>query len=148
MNLAVLAALPLALAATTAATESFPVVNPGQLAWKPKEALPPGARGAVVRGDPAAGPYAFFARFPAHFTVPTHWHTYDVAVVMTRGSMVIEPQGGPAVTIEEGGYFFLPGAMRYVARCAKPCTFLAWGEKPFDILYQRPEDDPRSRASR
>jgi hypothetical protein len=45
--------------------------------------------------------------------------------------------------IEEGGYFFLPGAMRYVARCAAKCTFLAWGEKPFDILYANPKDDPR-----
>ena len=76
-----------------------------------------------------------------------HWHTNDVAVVMTQGSMEIEPQSGPAATIEQGGYFFLPGEMRYVARCAEPCTFLAWGEKPFDILYANPKDDPRIRAA-
>ena len=46
------------------------------------------------------------------------------------------------------GYFFLAGKMRYVATCARPCTFLAWGEQPFDILYERSEDDPRLRASR
>jgi hypothetical protein len=62
---------------------------------------------------------------------------------MTRGSMVIEPLEGPAQTIEAGGYFFLPGGMRYVAKCAAPCTFLAWGEKPFDIIYAEPKDDPR-----
>jgi len=82
-------------------------------------------------------------RFPAKFTVPSHWHSNDVAVVMTQGAMVIEAEGAPARTIEQGGYFFLPGQMRYVAKCALPCTFLAWGEKPFDIHYSDPKDDPR-----
>ncbi len=125
------------------AAEVFPVLNPAQFAWKPKDALPPGAHGAVVRGDPHQGPYAFFGRFPANFTVPMHWHTNDVAVVMTEGSMVIEPQQGTARRIEQGGYFFLPGQMRYVAKCAEACTFLGWGEKPFDIIYDNPKDDPR-----
>ena len=129
------------------AVSTFPVLNPPQLAWKPKEALPPGAFGAVVRGDPHEGPYAFFGRFPVKFTVPLHWHTNDVAVVMTQGAMVIEAEGAPARTIPQGGYFFLPGQMRYVAKCALTCTFLAWGEKPFDILYANPKDDPRIRAA-
>ena len=130
----------------SAAAAGFPILNPAQLAWKPKDALPPGAHGAVVRGDPHEGPYAFFGRFPARFVVPMHWHTNDVAVVMTKGSMVIEPDGGAPQSIEEGGYFFLPGQMRYVATCARPCTFLVWGEKPFDILYADPKDDPRKQA--
>ena len=132
--------------ALSAAAPGFPIFNPAQFVWKPKDALPPGAHGAVVRGDPQEGPYAFFGRFPARFVVPMHWHTNDVAVVMTKGSMVIEPDGGLPQSIEEGGYFFLPGQMRYVAKCARPCTFLAWGEKPFDILYADPKDDPRKQT--
>lgn len=133
-------------AAAALAAETFPVINPPQLAWKAKDALPPGAFGAVVRGDPHQGPYAFFGRFPAKFTVPLHFHTNDVAVVMTEGSMVIEPEQGAGQRIEQGGYFFLPGAMRYVAKCAQACTFLAWGEKPFDIIYADAKDDPRLQA--
>ncbi len=132
-------------AAATLAAGTFPLINPAQLAWKPKDALPPGAHGAVVRGDPHQGPYAFFGRFPAKFTVPMHFHTNDVAVVMTEGAMVIETEAG-SQRIEPGGYFFLPAAMRYVAKCGQPCTFLAWGEKPFDILYADPKDDPRQQA--
>jgi hypothetical protein len=79
------------LSAAALAADAFPVVNPAQLAWKPKDALPPGAHGAVVRGDPNQGPYAFFGRFPAKFTVPMHWHSEDVAVVMTQGTMVRSP---------------------------------------------------------
>jgi hypothetical protein len=70
-----------AMLLATALVAPFPVINPAQLAWKPKDALPPGAHGALVRGDPHTGPYAFFGRFPARFTVPMHWHTNDVAVV-------------------------------------------------------------------
>lgn len=128
---------------TLLAASALPVINPPQLAWKAKDALPPGAFGAVVRGDLHQGPYAFFGRFPAKFVVPLHWHTNDVAVVMTQGSMTIESDGLPAQTIEQGGYFFLPGLLRYVAKCAQPCTFLAWGEKQFDIFYADPKDDPR-----
>ncbi len=73
-------------------------------------------------------------------------HTEDVAVVMTQGAMVIEPEQSTAQRIEQGGYFFLPGKMRYVAKCAQPCTFLAWGERPFDIIYADPKDDPRLQA--
>lgn len=138
----------LLLAGVFASLAALPVINPDQLAWKPKDALPKGAHGAVVRGDPHEGPYAFFGRFPGSYTVPMHFHTNDVAVVMTAGSMIIEPQGGVAATIAQGGYFFLPGQLNYVARCEKPCTFLAWGEKPFDIIYADAKDDPRKRAER
>src|SRR3954464_14762631 len=99
---------------------AFPLLNPSELTWKVKDALPAGAHGATVRGDPHLGPYAFFGRFPAKFTVPMHWHTNDVAVVMTRAAMVIEAEGAPARTIEQGGYFFLPAQMRYIAKCELP----------------------------
>jgi hypothetical protein len=144
--LVALAAGPTFLPAAPAAPP-YPIINPDELQWVPKDALPPGAHGAIVRGDPHAGPYAFFGRFPANFTVPSHWHTNDVAVVMTEGSMEITT-GISSRRIEQGGYFFLPGEMRYIARCDKPCKFLAWGEKPFEIHYEHREDDPRIRSGR
>src|SRR5712692_2878884 len=36
--------------ALSAAAPGFPIFNPAQFVWKPKDALPPGAHGAVVRG--------------------------------------------------------------------------------------------------
>jgi len=123
------------------------VQNPGGFHWKPKDALPPGAFGAVVHGDPTKGDYDFFGRFPDGFTVPLHTHTNDCSVVMVKGSMVIARPGRADVEIGEGGYFLLPGKMSYVARCQKACTFLVHGDKPFDIIYLDPKDDPRLRAA-
>src|ERR1700692_4016394 len=98
-------AASLLCAATALATTTYPVINPAQFNWVPKDALPPGAYGAVGRGDPHQGPYAFFGRFPANFVVPMHWHTNDVAVVMTEGAMVIKTEDG-SQRIDQGGYFF------------------------------------------
>jgi hypothetical protein len=83
---------------------SWAVINPGDLHWKIKDTLPQKpspAHAAVAWGDPPTGAYAFFGKFPAGFTVPTHWHTNDVLVVMTKNSMVITPEGGAPREIQE-----------------------------------------------
>lgn len=122
------------------------VKNPGDRKWIRKDSLPQlpsPAHSATVWGDPANGAYAFIGRFPAGFTVPAHWHTNEVLVMMTRNGMVITPEGGKAVEIMEGGFFSLPAGMKYVAHCARECEFLAWGDKAFDIFYGNSHDDPR-----
>jgi hypothetical protein len=121
------------------------VLNPDQLNWQPKKTLPPGANAAVAYGDPSTGSYDFYGKFPAKYTVPMHWHTYDCNVVMIKGSMTIKRDNTPDKKIEQGGFFMLPGMMKYVAYCPKECIFLVHGEKPFDIFYADPKDDPRSK---
>ena len=145
MQTAYAAAALLALAAVAhAGADPMPVANPANLEWHPKPALPPGAHGAVVHGDPAKGEYGFFGRFPERYLVPKHFHTNDVQVAMMKGSMVIGGREGlPDVEIQQGGYFFLPAKMAYTAQCEKGCTFLAYGAQPFDIIYSDAKDDPR-----
>jgi len=144
----VLAAV-LAAGVTTGAAEGprMTVVHPADRHWKPKTALPPGAFGANLWGDPATGPYGFVGMFPDNFRVPLHRHTNDVRVVMLKGSMVIAYPGETEVTISEGGYFLLPARRAYVASCARACEFLAFDQLPFDIVYVDPKDDPRHRKS-
>src|SRR5690349_7708500 len=129
--------------AATAAADPFPAVNPADFHWKPKDALPPGASGAVLRGDPATGDYDFVAKFPAKYTVPLHSHTNECVVVMRKGAMTIGRPGEKAVTIKAGGLFVLPAKMVYTAHCTAACEFLVHGSAPFDIIYADPKDDPR-----
>lgn len=128
--------------------DAMSVINPSDFHWKPKDALPPGAHGAVVRGDPAKGDYDFFGRFPPRFLVPMHYHTNEVWVVMMKGNMIIGRAGKPELEIVEGGFFVLPAGMPYTARCDQGCTFLVHGSKPFDIIYSNAADDPRSASKR
>lgn len=118
-------------------------LNPGDLVWKPKQTLPAGAVAAVVAGDLAHGPYDFIAKFPAAYRVPLHWHSNAVQVVLLEGRMILEPAHGAPVTIERQGFIDIPAQLRYMAACPEGCTFLAHGVMPFDIHYERAEDDPR-----
>lgn len=122
------------------------IVDLLNLGWKPKETLPPGASSANAYGVPAEGNYAFYGKFPKQYTVPMHWHTNDVWVLIVKGSMVIRRDGLSDSTIREGGFFFLPGLMQYIVYCCEECIFLAYGFKPFDIFYQDPKDDPRNKS--
>jgi hypothetical protein len=140
--------LVLGAAIAHADTDPMPVVQAADLQWKAKEALPPGAFGAVMRGDPAKGEYDFVGKFPAQYTVPMHLHTNDVVVVMLDGSMTIGRSGRPDVTIAPHGLFVLPAKMPYTAHCESACTFLVHGDRPFDIIYSDPKDDPRKKTSR
>jgi hypothetical protein len=119
------------------------VTNPQNFIWVAKEALPEGAYGTVVQGDPNAGEYAFLARFPKGFRVPLHWHSNDVHVLINSGSMRIIGRNGVVRVVEAGGFLTLPARHQYVAECEEGCSFLAYGSKPFDIIYFDPKDDPR-----
>lgn len=126
-------------------SDPMPVLNKKDMHWKPKVTLPPGATATVLYGDPTQGNYDFYGKFPSKYTVPMHWHTNDCNVIMMKGDMTIERDNMPAVTIKEGGFFMLPGKMQYTAKCPSGCTFLVHGEKPFDIFYRNPNDDPRNK---
>jgi len=131
--------------ADVAQTDPMLVVNTTDFHWKPKDALPPGATGAVLRGDPAKGAYDFVAKFPDKFTVPMHSHTNEMTVVMLEGTMVIGRPKKPDVSIAKDGLFVLPAKMAYTAHCETSCTFLVHGQKPFDIIYTNANDDPRKK---
>jgi hypothetical protein len=133
--------------APLAAHDQMQVSNPSSFQWKPKDTLPPGAFATLVFGDTHVGNYDFFGKFPAKYTVPMHWHTNDVMVVMMQGSMVIAREKMPDVEIKQGGFFMLPGGMKYTAHCEEECIFLAHGPKAFDIFYQNPKDDPRNKKA-
>ena len=141
------AVLAAGIAAAGDSGPTMTVVQTAERHWKPKTALPPGAYGANLWGDPATGPYGFVGKFPVNFRVPLHSHTNDVRVVMLKGSAIISYPGEADVVIAEGGYFLLPAKRAYVARCPKGCEFLAFDQLPFDIIYADPKDDPRNRKS-
>jgi len=146
----ILSAVCVVLAGSAAMADPDPmaVVNEAEFHWKAKEALPPGAFGATLRGDPAKGAYDFVGKFPDKYTVPSHLHTNDVIVVMLEGTMVIGRATKPDVSIAKHGLFVLPAKLAYTAHCEAACVFLVHGDKPFDIIYSNPKDDPRRKSER
>ena len=129
LKMLVLLVIPLANSMAQNPMDSMIVKNLQNLQWQPKKTLPPGAMSAIVYGDPTKGNYDFYGKFPKNYTVPSHWHTFDCMVIILKGSMTIKKrvQNFADTTIEQGGFFTLPGKMRYVAYCSEECIFLVHG---------------------
>jgi hypothetical protein len=64
------------------------ITQPDAFAWTPAEGLPPGAKVAVLYGDPSkAGPFAVRFAFPAGYEVPTHSHPTDEFITVISGKI-------------------------------------------------------------
>jgi quercetin dioxygenase-like cupin family protein len=76
------------LAASGQPSSNPAIVQPDAFKWAPAEGLPPGAKVAVLYGDPSkAGPFAVRFAFPAGYEVPTHSHPTDEFITVISGKM-------------------------------------------------------------
>lgn len=127
------------------------IAAPAQLSWGAAPGvLPPGAKLAVVSGDPGK-PEPFVARLemPAGYTIAPHWHPTDENVTVLAGTFAL----GMGETFDKaalqdlpvGGFGLLPAQMRHFAMAKTAATVQVHGIGPFAINYVNPADDP-SRA--
>ena len=65
---------------------------------------------SVVWGDPAAGAFGAFLKFPAGFEAPLHHHTADHHVVVVSGTAILAPEGEAAKRLGPGSTFTFTGA--------------------------------------
>ena len=100
--------------------------TPEELKWADVADLP-GAKEAVVWGDPKKGAYASFNRWPAGTEVPLHWHTHDNRGTVISGTLSISMDGGPAKEVGPGSYLFVPGGVKHATACkaGADCVFYA-----------------------
>jgi hypothetical protein len=67
------------------------VVKADDIKWGPAPpALPPGAKFAVLMGDPTkAAPFVIRAQMPDGYKVPPHWHPSDENVTVIKGTLMV-----------------------------------------------------------
>lgn len=97
-----------------------------ELKWVDDADLP-GARTAVVWGDPTKGAYGAMHRWAAGTEAPLHWHTHDNRGAMISGTLVITVKGGQPKEVPAGSYIFVPGRLRHTTSCkaGADCVFYA-----------------------
>jgi hypothetical protein len=125
------------------------VMPPDQVKFGPApQALPAGAKIAVLQGDPsAAGPVVLRLAFPANFVVPPHWHSNAERLTIISGTLyvgagdTVDRQGSAALAA--GGYAYLPPKMHHYAWTKAAAVVQINLDGPFDIFYINPNDDPR-----
>src|SRR6266498_2466287 len=99
--------------------------------WAPAPPfLPPGARFAVLQGDPGqAGLYTIRLELPAGYVIRPHFHPTDEHITV-------------------GGFITATAQAHHYAVARAKTVVQVHGEGPFAITYVRAADDPRAAAPR
>jgi quercetin dioxygenase-like cupin family protein len=111
--------------------------------------LPPGAKLAVIEGNPGGEGTTYTLRFwvPAGYVVPPHWHPVAENVTVLSGSITIgmgdDIDRESTQTLGVGGFLSMPAEHHHYALFDEESTIQLHGVGPFGIIYVHPEDDPQ-----
>jgi ketosteroid isomerase-like protein/quercetin dioxygenase-like cupin family protein len=136
-------------AAPKAPAAQHVMVSPPAIQWgDAPPSLPPGAKMAVVSGDPTqAVPFVVRAQMPAGYRVPPHWHPTDEHVTVLAGTVALgmgeQFDQSAMKDVSSGGYFVAPAEMRHFFMTKTAATIQVHGMGPFAVNYVSPTDDPR-----
>jgi quercetin dioxygenase-like cupin family protein len=132
------------------AQDAMKVVTPDELDWKDETVLPKGAQSAVLIGDPSkAETIVMRAKFPPHFKVPPHNHTWSEVVTVLSGTcwngMGDDMEKG--VMLKPGSVFVLPANHSHqIWTTDEEAIIQIQFTGPGNITYINPADDPRNKA--
>ena len=125
------------------------MVPASKLVWGDAPAtLPPGAKLAVVSGDPSKPePFTVRVQFPAGSRVPPHWHPHDEHVTVLSGTIAL----GLGTTFDldamtdltAGSYTVTPATMPHYAFARTAATFQVHGIGPYVANRATAADTPK-----
>jgi quercetin dioxygenase-like cupin family protein len=145
LMLAVLAALPV-----QAQEHGHTVVVPDTLKWVEPATLP-GARFAVVQGDPSKeGLFVYRLKMPANYRIPPHFHKASENVTVLAGVFSIGVgerfDQGSGRELPAGGFTSIPPNHPHFAWVGGQETVVqVHGVGPTDLRFVNPADDPRTK---
>ena len=123
---------------------------PDQVKWEDSPALPPGAKVALLEGDPTKeGFFAMRARLPDGFRIPPHWHPGHERVTVLSGTFHLGTgekfDKAAARALPPGSYTSMEPGMRHFAWAEGETVVQIGTLGPWGITYVNPADDPRSK---
>ncbi len=115
-------------------------------------AMPPGAKAAVLYGDPGKpGLFVMRMKMPAGYVVPAHWHSNDeiVTVVSGSGAFGLGDKFDPKLLrpLSPGSVVVAPAKHNHFATTRTGMIIQVSAVGPFDITYVNPADDPRNKST-
>jgi quercetin dioxygenase-like cupin family protein len=133
-------------------TAGHVIVTAAEITWQdPPPSLPPGARIAVIEGDPSRpGAFAMRARMPANYRIATHWHDGAERVTVLAGSVVIGLGVGREAgerRLPVGSFFSMAPGTVHDFRTEEETIIQINGFGPWGINYVNPADDPSGRPA-
>jgi quercetin dioxygenase-like cupin family protein len=137
-------------AAETAQSSEMHLYLPTSVEWKAgPAALPPGARMAVLEGDPTKeGPFVVRFQFPKGYYVPPHTHPKTERVTVISGALYLATgealDRNSAKKLPAGSFGYWPAGMKHAAWSEGETVIQLHGIGPWQINYVNPADDPRN----
>jgi quercetin dioxygenase-like cupin family protein len=141
-------------AAQGAPTQAPPhaiVVMADQVNWGPgPAALPPGAKAAVLEGNPKEpGPFTMRLSFPDGYRIPAHSHPAVERVTVIEGTMQVgmgdKFDEAALTTLPAGTFAALQPGTRHFAQAKGNTIIQLNGTGPWKLNYVNPADDPRKK---
>ena len=123
--------------------------RPDDLKWQDgPPSLPPGAKFAVLEGDPAKpGPFVFRVKVPDGYKIPPHTHPKPERVTVISGTFNLGMGDKFDATKTEamptGTYGTWPPGMKHFVWVKGETVVQFHGDGPWTITYLDPADDPR-----
>jgi quercetin dioxygenase-like cupin family protein len=99
-----------------ASAQTKAVVWPAAAIKWTDSAAAPGAKLAVLWGDPTTGGYGALKQVPAGTVLAAHTHKNDSHVVMVKGTVTLDIDG-KKTPLGQGSYVLIPGGVPHSATC-------------------------------
>lgn len=124
------------------------VVPAAKVTWvDPPPSVPPGAKLAVISGDPSK-PEMFTIRlqFPNGYKIAPHWHPTDEHVTVLSGTFAAAMgkawDDKALANLAAGSYAVMAATMPHYATARGATVVQVHGMGPFVLNYVNPADDP------
>lgn len=122
---------------------------PADIKWQDgPPSLPPGAKFAVLEGDPSKeGPFVFRVKVPDGYKIPPHTHPKAERVTIISGTFnlgmgeTFDAKKGQE--LPAGTYGTWPAGMTHYVWVKGETVVQFHGDGPWTINYVNPADDPR-----
>jgi mannose-6-phosphate isomerase-like protein (cupin superfamily) len=138
----------------SAPKEAHVLVHNADVAWQDAPPfLPPGAKVAVLDGDPGKpGLYTMRLKIPDGYRVAAHWHPNAEHLTIVAGTFHLgmgdRLDTSKATALKPGDYTVMPGKMHHYAWSEGETVVQAHGMGPFRMIYVDPKDDPSRGAKK
>jgi len=140
---------------STPAASTHVMVSPTDIKWgDAPAALPPGAKFAVIEGNPstAGALMAFRLKMPANYKIPPHFHPADEHVTVISGTFYMghgdKVDEKSAKALPAGSFVVMPAREHHFAFTTGETIVQVHAVGPWGISYVNPTDDPRKRMPR
>jgi quercetin dioxygenase-like cupin family protein len=135
-------------AAPVASAQHHRVVTPGELKWMDVGSLPPGAKIAVLEGDPGKeGPVTIRVKLPPDYRIPPHYHGTVERSTILSGTLHIgmgeKFDAKKTTAMAPGTLLLMPPKMPHFALTTGEVVFQLNVTGPWTVTYVNSADDPR-----